>query len=73
MTKDQVKQILDRVMTWPVEQQEKVARFACEVEALDTVDDLTSEDWKIIEERAKRRDLATESEVEDVFSRYRSA
>jgi hypothetical protein len=36
-------------------------------------DDLTDEEWKIVEERAARRDLACEDEVEALFSRYRRA
>lgn len=36
-------------------------------------DGITDEEWKIIEERAARRDLASDEEVEAVFSRYRSA
>jgi hypothetical protein len=36
-------------------------------------DDITDEEWKIIEERAVRRDLAADEEVEQVFNRYRSA
>ena len=73
MTKDQVKQILDRVLTWLKEDQEKVARFAQHVEQRRDDDDLTDEEWKIIEERAARRDLASDEEVEEVFSRYRRA
>jgi hypothetical protein len=72
MTKDQVKEILDRVLTWPPDDQEKVARFVREVERR-AGDDITDEEWKIIEERAARRNLATDEEVEEVFSRYRSA
>jgi len=73
MTRDQVKEILDRVLTWPPDDQEKVARFVREVEQRRAGDDITDEEWKVIEERAARRDLATDEEVEKVFGRYRSA
>jgi hypothetical protein len=73
MTKDQVKELLDRVLTWPPDQQERVARFVREVEELRTDDDITDEEWKIIEQRAARKDLATDDEVARVFTRYRNA
>jgi hypothetical protein len=73
MTRDQVKQILDRVMNWPPADQEKLARIVREIEMRRGDDEISDEEWKIIEERAARRDLATDEEVEQVFSRYRSA
>jgi hypothetical protein len=73
MTKEQVKEILDRVLTWPQADQEKVARFVRQVEQRRAGDDITEDEWTIIEERAARRDLATDAEVEELFNRYRRA
>jgi hypothetical protein len=73
MTRNQVKEILDRVLTWPADDQEKVARFVREVEQRRADDDIGEEEWEIMEARAARRDLATDKEVEQVFSRYRGA
>ncbi len=72
MTRDQVKEILDRVLDWPPEDQQKVAQFVREVEQRRGGDDLTDEEWQLIEKRAARRDLASDEDVERVFSRYRS-
>jgi hypothetical protein len=73
MTRDQVKEILNRVLSWPPDDQERVARFVREVEQRRAEDDISEEEWEIIEARAARRDLATDEEVEQVFSRYRRA
>ena len=73
MTRETIKDILDRVLTWPPDDQEKVARFAREVEQRLGRDDITDEEWRIIEARAARRDLASDEEVEQVFSRYRNS
>jgi hypothetical protein len=73
MTRNQVKEILDRELSWPADDQEKVARFVREVEQRRANDDIGEEEWEIIKARAARRDLATDKEVEQVFSRYRGA
>lgn len=72
MTKDQVKELLDRVLSWPPEDQEELARFVVQVEQRRGNSDLTEEEWALIEERAARRELATDEEVEELFSRYRN-
>ena len=71
VTKDQVKEILDHVLTWPQHDEEKLVQFVREVEELRAGDDITDEEWRVIERRVARRDLATDDEVEKVFNRYR--
>lgn len=73
MSKDQVKEILDRVLAWSPADQEKVTRLIRDIEARRQGDGITDEEWQIIEARAARRDLATDDEVEDLFARYRRA
>ena len=75
MTKDQVKEILDRVLTWPSDRQEEVARLALQIERWHAGDgDLTESDWKIIDERSaasRRGDIASDEEVAALLDRYR--
>jgi hypothetical protein len=71
MTREEVKEILDRVLTWPADEQEKIAQVVCAIEQLRAGDDITAEEWEIIERRAAQEDLATDEEVEEMFSRYR--
>jgi hypothetical protein len=73
MTKEQVREALARVLAWPEKDQEKVVRFVQQVEQLRGSDDISDAEWKLIEERAARRDLASDEEVEAVFSHYRRA
>jgi hypothetical protein len=73
MTREQIRSILERVMTWPLEDQERVARFVQQLEGNFPADDLTDEEWKIVEDRVARRELATDEEVKALFDRYRGA
>jgi hypothetical protein len=73
MTRNQVKEMLERVVAWPPEDQERLARFLDEIEQRHAGDDITDDEWEVIEARARRRDLATDEDVEQVFARYRSA
>jgi hypothetical protein len=52
MTKEQVKEILNRVLTWPQKDQERVASFARQLEQM-RGDDITDEEWQIIEEACR--------------------
>jgi hypothetical protein len=73
MTKQQVKDILDRVLAWSPEDQERVARFVRQVEEGLSPDEITDEEWKLIEERAARYDLATDEDAKALFDKYRGA
>jgi predicted transcriptional regulator len=71
MTKDQVKQVLDRVLTWPQERQEDAAQMLLELEArqgeLYHPDD---DEWAAIEEgvaQAKRGEAVSEDEIAALF------
>ena len=72
MTRDQVKAILDRVLTWPPERQADVAHV---VEIMEEQD---KSDLRLSDEQAAevRRRLANPSKktipAEEVFKRYRS-
>lgn len=71
MTKEQVKEILDRVLTWPRKRQEDAARVLAEMENED------HSDLVLTEEQATevRRRLAAPSQqkvsFEEVFRRFR--
>jgi hypothetical protein len=71
MTEDQVKEVLDRVLTWPRERQEDAAQLLLALEAregeLYHPDD---EEWLAIEEgfaQAKRGAFASAEEIAALF------
>ena len=72
MTKEQVKAVLDRVLTWPRERQEELAEIALEIEAElgDRVYHATPEELQAVDE-ADRSGIATEEEVEAAFKTFR--
>ena len=67
MTKDQVKEILDRVLTWPPERQEDAAQMLLMLEAQGGDTYRPSEDeWAAIQEgleEAKRGEFASDDDV----------
>ena len=53
MTRDQVKEILDRVLTWPPERQKDAAQILMNIEAQDT-SDYRLDDEQLAELRRRR-------------------
>ena len=75
MTKEQVKEILDRVLTWPPERQENAVRVLTEMEEQDR-SDLRLTDEQVAEVRRRLRDpnpkFVTLEEVRERFARRRA-
>jgi hypothetical protein len=74
MTRDQVREILDRVLSWPTERQEQAARVLAEMEAQDE-SHLTLTDEQVAEVRRRLADpnpkFVTLEEVRERFARRR--
>jgi hypothetical protein len=77
MTRNEVKEILDRVLTWPAEaQKEAVASLATIEEEFVGSFELSSDDREALERSAadvRNGRFATDNSVRKVFDRYRSA
>lgn len=71
-----LKDILRRADNWPAEDQQELVQAALHIERRHMPDfELSDVDWKIIEARleaARLGAIATDAEVEAVFSKYRA-
>jgi len=72
MTKEQVKAVLDRVLTWPRERQEELAAIALELEAEfgERVYHPTPEELQALDE-AEKSGVAGQQDVEAAYKAFR--
>ena len=72
MTKDEIKSILGRVSSWPLERQQELAEIALEIEAerAGAPYHATADELQAIDE-ARAGKTATDEEVEAAFARFR--
>lgn len=77
MNSSALREILDRVETWPAEDQEELVRAALYIERRNSSDfTLSGDDWKIIDARlaaARLGAIASDEEMSAVFNKYRTA
>jgi hypothetical protein len=72
MTKEQVKEVLDRVLTWPQKRQEDAVEILKAVEAQDTSDvRLSDEQLAEVRRRRAKSDL-NRIPFDEVFERFRT-
>ena len=74
MTKEQVKAVLDRVLTWPRERQEELAEIALEIETelRSGVYHATPDELRALDE-AENSGVASDEEAEAAFRTFRRA
>jgi hypothetical protein len=71
MTRDQIKEVLDRVLTWPQERREDAAQLLLVLEAREgELYHPNDDEWAAIEEglaQAKRGEAVSEDEIAELF------
>lgn len=74
MTKEQIKSVLDRVLTWPPERQEEAAGLLLMLEAQEgELYHPSDEEWAAIQEgleQARRGEFVPEEEMQALWKRY---
>jgi hypothetical protein len=73
MTKEQINALLERVRSWPEEDQEEFIRVAREIEARRTGSYCATPDELHAINKADRSGVATDKEVESAFKAFRDA
>ncbi len=74
MTKEQIKAILDRVLSWPPERQQDAAEMLMVLEAQEgELYHPSDDEWAAIQEgldQARRGELASDEEIEALWKRF---
>ena len=74
MTREGIESLLERVASWPEEDQDRLVRFVGEIEAAHSAEDeLSEEDYAAIERSIAEADagrFAPDGAVEALFNRY---
>ncbi|MEJ2374610.1 MAG: hypothetical protein P8Y53_06980 [Pseudolabrys sp.] len=74
MTKEQIKEILDRVLSWPPERQQDAAEMLMVIEAQEgELYHPSDEEWAAIQEgldQARRGEFASDEEMEALWKRF---
>ncbi len=74
MTKAQIKEVLDRVLTWPAERQQEAAELLTLLEAQEgELYHPSDDEWLAIQEgldQARRGEFATDEEMESLWKRF---
>ena len=70
MTKEQIRSVLESVLSWPEEDQEELAELAREIEARRTGVYVLNEDERAAIDKARRGPLASDDEVDAFWKRH---